>query len=86
MSSETNDRSIDETQREMDKRADRMESRVEELGEHADEAAKKSEVTQRYASPKSDDLDNVGDWESMASTDEDPSSAVGDDDAQDRSS
>jgi hypothetical protein len=83
MSSDTNERSLKDTQEDMAEEADRMETRLDELAEHGRAAVKKAEVTREQADPDADEpLGNVaGDWSDMARTDDDPSGAV--DDPQD---
>lgn len=83
MSPETNDRSIEEAHQELQDGADRMEERVRLLGEHADEAEKKAQATDRYTSPDADEPmgEVAGDWDEVAESGEDPSGSVGDDDA-----
>jgi cell division septum initiation protein DivIVA len=55
MTPESNERSLQDTQEEMAAEADRMQARLDELGEHADAAAKKAEVTREQADPDADE-------------------------------
>jgi hypothetical protein len=80
MSSDTDDRSLQETQEDMADEADRMEERLDELAEHGRAAVKKAQVTREQADPDADEPlgDVAGDWSGMARTDDDPSGAVDD--------
>jgi hypothetical protein len=55
MSADTNERSLKDTEEEMAEEADGMERRLEELGEHADAARKKAQVTREQAGPDAEE-------------------------------
>jgi cell division septum initiation protein DivIVA len=78
MTPESNEESLRSTQEEMAAEADRMEARLNELGEHADAAAKKAQVTREQADLDADEPlgEAGGDWEDTAATDDDPAGPV----------
>jgi hypothetical protein len=80
MTADDDERSIERTEAEMAAEADRMRAGLDELGEHAEDAAKKARVTREQADLDADEpLGEVaGDWEDMARTDDDPVGAVDD--------
>jgi glyoxylase I family protein len=78
MTPDDDDRSVQQTEAEMAVEADRMQARLDELGEHAEEASKKAQVTREQADLDADEPlgDVAGDWEDTASTEDDPTGAV----------
>jgi hypothetical protein len=60
MSADTNERAIRDTQQEMADEAERMQRGLEELGEHADAAAKKAQVTREHADTEPDERSGDG--------------------------
>jgi hypothetical protein len=55
MSADTDERAIQDTERDMADEAARMQEDLEELEEHADTAAKKAQVTREHADEPSGD-------------------------------
>jgi hypothetical protein len=55
MSADKNERAIRDTQQDMADEAARMQRGLEELDEHADEAAKKAQVTREQADLEADE-------------------------------
>jgi hypothetical protein len=55
MSADKNEQAIRDTQQDMADEAERMERGLEELGEHADDAEKKAQVTREQAATETDE-------------------------------
>jgi hypothetical protein len=55
MSADKNERAMRDTQQDMADEAERMERRLEELGEHADDAEKKAQLTREQAATEMDE-------------------------------
>lgn len=67
MSANTNERAMRDTQQEMADEAERMQGQLEELGEHADAAVKKAQVTREQADTEADEPPGDGESQTASS-------------------